>query len=62
MTFGREHVIASPACVPCRSPASAAPKSWTSSTSPTRSPATASELYEISAAGVNFADTHQRES
>src|SRR4051812_34047710 len=43
MTVGRGEGIASPACVLCRSPASAGPRSSTSSTCLSRYPATASD-------------------
>ena len=49
------------ACEPCRSPASAAPRSSTSSTCPTRCRATGRSSTTSRAAGVNFADTHQVE-
>src|SRR4051794_32769866 len=45
-------------CEPCRSPASAAPRSSTSSTCPTPVPADGEVLYDISSSGVNFAATH----
>ena len=48
--------------MPCRSPASAAPRSWTSSTSPTQRPGPGQQLYDVATAGVNFADTHQIEN
>jgi NADPH:quinone reductase-like Zn-dependent oxidoreductase len=36
--------------------------SWRSSTSPSRPPAPGQTLYDISTAGVNYADTHHPQS
>jgi NADPH:quinone reductase-like Zn-dependent oxidoreductase len=41
-------------------PASAVPTSWTSSKLPDPEPQPGQQVYEVSAAGTNFADTHQQ--
>jgi hypothetical protein len=53
--LSREQPLASPSCVPCRSPASAVPRGLEVVDLPDPIPGDGQQLYDVSTAGLNFA-------